>query len=53
MSAPTVPQPAARSPQPAAGNSASGSAGRWRHPVRWHHPRTDLSLTDVARIVTE
>ncbi|MEU8952465.1 hypothetical protein [Streptomyces sp. NPDC048489] len=27
---------------------ARDSAGRWRHPVRWHRPRPDLSPTDVA-----
>ncbi|MFD6297227.1 ATP-dependent DNA ligase [Streptomyces sp. NPDC060235] len=29
---------------------ARDSAGRWRHPVRWHRPRPDLSPTDVPRI---
>lgn len=29
---------------------ARDSAGRWRHPVRWHRPRTDLSPTDTPRV---
>ncbi|MFG2437937.1 ATP-dependent DNA ligase [Streptomyces sp. NPDC048508] len=29
---------------------ARDSAGRWRHPVRWHRPRPDLSPADVPRI---
>ncbi|WP_432189833.1 ATP-dependent DNA ligase [Streptomyces sp. Tue6028] len=28
---------------------ARDAAGRWRHPVRWHRPRTDLSPADVPR----
>ncbi|MFF0142363.1 hypothetical protein ACFYRN_38730 [Streptomyces sp. NPDC005227] len=26
---------------------ARDSAGRWRHPVRWHRPRPDLSPSDI------
>ncbi|MEW1567415.1 ATP-dependent DNA ligase [Streptomyces sp. NPDC093509] len=29
---------------------ARDSAGSWRHAVRWHRPRTDLSPADVPRI---
>ncbi|MFF1520447.1 hypothetical protein [Streptomyces sp. NPDC058305] len=29
---------------------ARDSAGRWRHPVRWHRPLPDLSPADVPRI---
>ncbi|MFJ6509310.1 ATP-dependent DNA ligase [Streptomyces sp. NPDC091879] len=29
---------------------ARDSAGRWRHPVRWHRPRPDLSPTDVPHL---
>ncbi|GAA3063482.1 ATP-dependent DNA ligase [Streptomyces glomeratus] len=28
---------------------ARDSAGRWRHPARWHRPRPDLTPTDVPR----
>ncbi|WP_406363813.1 ATP-dependent DNA ligase (plasmid) [Streptomyces sp. NBC_00715] len=27
---------------------ARDSVGRWRHPVRWHRPRADLSAADVT-----
>ncbi|WP_079148670.1 ATP-dependent DNA ligase [Streptomyces agglomeratus] len=28
---------------------ARDSAGRWRHPARWHRPRPDLSPADIPR----
>ncbi|MER7983613.1 hypothetical protein [Streptomyces sp. NPDC095817] len=31
---------------------ARDSVGRWRHPVRWHRHRTDLSLADVPRLTS-
>ncbi|MEU9471720.1 hypothetical protein AB0D78_34935 [Streptomyces avermitilis] len=31
---------------------ARDSVGRWRHPVRWHRPRTDLSPADIPHTAT-
>ncbi|MGW4759350.1 hypothetical protein [Streptomyces chartreusis] len=31
---------------------ARDSAGRWRHPARWHQARPDLEPTDTPRFVS-
>ncbi|MFF2385684.1 ATP-dependent DNA ligase [Streptomyces sp. NPDC058108] len=35
-----------------AADVARDNAGRWRHPARWHRPRTDLTPTDIPRSAT-